>query len=138
MISNFDTDKALLAQAKIIATANGYRLVTDGESYQPDPNELYIKEHVINGDDESRGIEDGSPDVQIGIYQLTVFAPKANEGAKWQSVQVCDVLRDGFARGTELIFNQQMVRMRSSSLKRLGDDDTHKIYALSITFTVIN
>ena len=138
MISKFDLAKALYEQAKLIAGSNSYLLIPNGEAFEPDPNATYIQEFPLYGDDTPRGIEDDSPDMQIGIYQLSINTPKSNEGSNWQALAIAKVLQLGFGRGTELIFNQQMVRMRSSSLTQLDDDDTHKIYALSITFTVIN
>ena len=138
MISKHDLAKALLNKAREIATANSYVLVPDGSKYEPDQNTTYIQEFVIYGDDNARGIEDSSSDLQFGIYQISVNTPKALSGAKWLGLKIADIFQTGFARGTELTCNSQTVRTKNSSIQPMETDDTHETHILSVTYSVVN
>jgi hypothetical protein len=138
MISKFSLAKALFNQAKLITDNNSLLLIPNGKGYEPDPNTTYIQEFVLYGPDNSIGLADCSNDIQLGVYQLNINTPKAQEGAKWRGLQIGDILQAGFARGTELIHNSQMVRMKTSTLIPMDADDTHEIHILNINFSIIN
>ena len=138
MISQSDLAKALYDQAKSICDLNGYTLIPNGKPYSPTPNDAYIEEFVIYGDEEARGIEDSSSDLQLSIYQLSIHTPKGQAGKMWLARSMADTLRAGFARGTELTHNNQMARTKSSSLIELGGSETHDMHAVSINVSVIN
>ncbi len=44
----------------------------------------------------------------------------------------------GFNKGLELTFNNQKVRIRTTSLESMMENETHFIHILSIRFSVIN
>ena len=138
MISKFDLAKALYEQAKLIAGNNSYLLIPEGKEYEPDPNATYIQEFVLYGPDNAIGLADCSNDMQLGIYQINVNTPKAQAGAKWAGLKIGDVFQAGFARGTQLIYNDQMVRMKNSTLLPMDPDETHEVHVLSINFSIIN
>jgi len=138
MINKHDLAKALLNQARLIAVNNSYLLIPNGMPYQPDPNTAYIQEFVLYGDDNAIGMSDNSCDIQLGIYQITINTPKAQEGSKWTGLKIGDVYQAGFARGTELIYNDQKVRIKNSALLPMDSDDTHDVHALSIKYSIIN
>jgi hypothetical protein len=136
MVNNFDVAKALKDQANIIATANDYILISTDESNPSDVNGSYIEEFTLFGDDNSIGISDASSDIQIGIYQLSVYVPKTS--SKWAALAIIGVLQFGFPKGLEMIYNAQTVRAKNSSISPLMQNDTHLIYHLSIAYSVIN
>ena len=138
MINKHDLAKALLNQARLIAVNNSYNLIPNGMAYQPDPNTAYIQEFVLYGDDNAIGMSDNSCDIQLGIYQITINTPKAQEGSKWTGLKIGGVYQSGFARGTELIYNDQKVRIKNSALSEMDSDDTHDAHALSIKYSIIN
>jgi len=138
MISKNDLAKALLNQARVISTANSYLLIPNGATYEPDPNTTYIQEFMIYGDDNSIGMADCSSDIQLGIYQININTPKSLEGAKWLGLKIADIFQAGFARGTQLTYNGQMVRTKNSSIQPMDGDDTHEIHILSVSYSVIN
>jgi len=138
MINKHDLAKALLNQARLIAVNNSYNLIPNGKAYQPDPNTAYIQEFVLYGDDNAIGMSDNSCDIQLGIYQITINTPKAQEGSKWTGLKIGGVYQSGFARGTELIYNDQKVRIKNSALSEMDSDDTHDAHALSIKYSIIN
>lgn len=138
MINKFSLAKALYDNAKFIADNNGYNLVAEMESYTSDPNEAYLTEAVLYGPDNTIGLADCSNDIQLGIYQINIYTPKANQGAKWQGLQIGGVIQAGFSKGTQLTHNDQMVRIKNTSLIPLGEDDTHLITILSINYSIIS
>ena len=138
MINKHDLAKALLNQARLIAVNNSYTLIPNGKAYQPDPNTAYIQEFVLYGGDNAIGMSDNSCDIQLGIYQITINTPKAQEGSKWTGLKIGDVYQAGFARGTELIYNDQKVRIKNGTLLPMDSDDTHDVHVLSIKYSIIN
>lgn len=136
MIDEFDLAKALRDQADIVAAANSYTLVGNGEGFEPDVNALYIEEIVLYGNNESIGLANNSSDIEIGIYQLSVHSPKTQP--KWVGLQVVGVLKAHFVRGLKPSFNGQQAIIETSSLAPMMHNDTHLIHHLSITFSVIN
>lgn len=149
MINKHDLAKALADNARQISTANGYELVANNTSFTPDPNTLYVTQKTLFGDDNNRGTEDNSFDLQFGIYQINIYTPKASENAEWEGMKIGGVYQAGFARGTELTYNNQMVRMMNSSLREMtsltsasltpaGNSATHKTHILSAKFSIIN
>ena len=138
MISKFDLAKALYDNAKTISDANGFTLIADGEKYETDPKVGYVREFTLFGDDEPIGISDDSSDIQRGIYQLTIYTPKVQEGGKWKGLKDAETYQAGFARGLQLTYNGQTVRIRNSSVAPTRSDDTHFMTVLSVRYSVIN
>ena len=83
MIKKADLALSLRKKAIEISTANNYKLIYEGREFKPITGKSHIAETVMYGDDNKIGMEDGSNDFQIGIYQLMVFYPreKSNLGA---------------------------------------------------------
>jgi len=136
MISKFDLAKALRDQAKITADANSIKLVTNGEGFSPGVNQTIIEEAVIFGDDNSIGLAGATSDMQIGIFQLSLHVPK-NE-TKWDGLKIIDILQAAFPRELKLTFNSQLVVIMDSSTGPMFQNDTHFIFILSVSFSVIN
>ena len=138
MINKFDLAKALYEQAKLVAANNSYLLIPEGKAYEPDPNETFIREAIVYGPDIPMGLADDSGDAQMGFYQLAINTPKANDGSTWAARKIAGVLEVGFARGTQLIYNSQMVRIKNVTLREIESTDTHKVSVLTVNYTVIN
>ena len=138
MISTFNIAKALFDKARQVSTDNSYLLIPQGEKHEPDPNETYIEEIPLYGDDNSIGLADNSSDIQFGIYQINVNTPKAQAGGKWSSANIADIYKAAFSKGLELTFGGQMLRIKNTTVKPLDMNDTHFTHVLSITFSVIN
>lgn len=143
MINKFNLKKALRDQLVVVTTANGYDIADysdDNKPFIPDVNKMYIKENVINGDDESVGLSDDSSDFQTGLYQLIINTPKGVGLGKgdFTALQTSDVLQEAFKKGQELFQGGQKVRMITPTLKRLSDSDNYIVYSLRLKFSVIN
>lgn len=136
MISKFDLAKALRDKADLVATANSYKLVANGESFEPDVDKSHTVEIVLFGDDNSVGLPNASSDISFGIYQLSVHSPKSQ--TKWAGLEIADVWKAAFSKGLQLTFNSQLVVINTSSLSPMMQNGTHLIHHLSITFSVIN
>lgn len=136
MISKFNLAKALRNEAKIVADANSITLVGNGEGFSPDVNQTFIEEIVLFGDDNSVGLGDESSDVQFGIYQLSVHSP-INQ-TKWAGLQIIDILSAHFVRGLKPIFGGQKAVVTTASVSPMMKSETHLIFHLSVTFSVIN
>ncbi len=136
MISKFDLAKALHDKAKLISDVNNLKLVTNGEQYSGGVNEIFIQEFLLFGNDVSIGIADNSSDISVGIYQLNINTPKVK--TKWSGLKFTDIFTNGFSKGLELTFNNQKVRIRTTSLETMMENETHFIQILSIRFSVIN
>lgn len=136
MIGKFNLAKAFRNEADIVADANSYTLVGNGQGFTPDVNESHIEEIVLFGDDESVGLGNNSSNVQFGIYQLSVHSPIHDK--KWTGLQIIDVLSAHFKRGLEPAFGGQKAVVTIASVAPMMKNDTHLIFHLSITFSVIN
>lgn len=135
-ISKFNLAKALRNEAKIVSDANSFTLVANGEGFTPDVNETFIEEIVLFGDDNSVGLGDVSSDVQFGIYQLSVNSPIGQ--TKWAGLQIIDILSAHFVRGLKPSFGGQQAVVTIASVAPMMKSDTHLIFHLSVTFSVIN
>ena len=134
-INKFDIAKALRNAAKTVSDANSYTLIGEGVIYSPDPNDTFVQEFVLYGDDNPLGVADNSSDIQIGIYQLNINVPKNQ--SKWVALEIIGVFDTAFPKGLELTFNSQMLRVKASSLSPQLENETHLIDILSVTFSVI-
>jgi len=138
MINKFNLAKALLDNAEAISVANSFLLIPDGEAHDPNPNETFIQEKPLYGPDNSVGLADNSSDIQIGIYQININTPKAQEGGKWSGLQIAGVFQAGFNKGLQLTFGGQMLRIKNTNIEKMDENDTHFIHILSVVFSVIN
>lgn len=137
MINALDLAKALANNALSISTINGYNLVPNNETYLPGINETWVQQAALFGD-ERGGLADDSSDLQFGIYQISIHTPKTTPSAEWDGLAIAGVYKTGFKRGTELVYNNQMVRMMDSSLRPLDFSATHLTTVLSVRYSVIN
>lgn len=140
MISLYSIKKALLNHAVIVSNANSYELIPDGAPYEPNPNDAYVREFTLTGGDNNLAIADNSSDTQFGIYQLSIFTPKAQAGGKWIGSSMSDIYKAGFYKGLQLTHNSQMLRIAKASQTANDslDTDTHYTTILSITYSVVN
>lgn len=135
MISKFNIAKALIDQAQVVADANTYLLIPRGKQFTPEVNVMHVEEYVLYGDDNSVGLSDNSSDIQFGIYQLSIHTPKTE--TKWNGLSVVDIFQASFVKGLQLTSGGQMLRIKSSALGPMFQNDTHFIHILSITYSVI-
>lgn len=138
MVNKFNIAKALFNEAEQVSTANSYLLIPQGEKHESNPNETYIEEFPLFGDDNSIGLSDNSSDIQLGIYQINVNTPKAQAGGKWSGLNIAGVYQAAFSKGLELTFGGQMLRIKNTTVKPMDMDDTHFTHVLSIVYSVIN
>tara|TARA_R110002096_G_scaffold379758_2_gene573753 strand:- start:3814 stop:4230 length:417 start_codon:yes stop_codon:yes gene_type:complete len=138
MINKYSIAKALLNQAKQVSTDNSYLLIREGQKHESNPNETYVEERVVYGGDTSVGLSDASSDFQLGIYQLNIYTPKAEESAKWMGLEIAGVYQTGFHKGLQLTYENQMLRLRNTTIEPMQENDTHYIHILSAVFSVIN
>jgi hypothetical protein len=136
MINKFSVAKAFRDRSDATAAASGIRLVGAGEGYKSDPEEEFIEEMVLFGDDNPVGISDTSSDIMVGVYQINANVPIAER--KWAALILVDTWAAAFPKGLKLTHNLQMVRVRKSYISPMITGKTHLTYILSIEFTVIN
>ena len=138
MINKFNLAKALFDNVKAIADTNSFLLIANGDDYETNPNETFLQEIVLYGDDVSLGVSNNSSDIQLGIYQVNINTPKAQEGSKWLGLQMAGIIQSGFAKGNKLTFGSQLVTIKSTTLESMFQNDTHMVHILSIKYSVIN
>lgn len=137
MISKHDLAKALATKCKEIADDNSYLLIAEGIPYSPTVDATYIKEAVLYGSDNANALNDDSSDYMIGIYQLSIYTPRSSLSGKYDDLAISEVFQTGFKRGTELTYNNQSLRIKTSTLRPMDFSDTHFLHILSISFNVI-
>lgn len=138
MINKFNIAKALFDQAELVSTNNSYLLIAEGENHESQPNETFIKEKVVYGDDNSVGLSDVSSDIQLGIYQLNVYTPQAEIGGKWSGLNIAGVYSSAFNKGLSLSFGGQNLRIKNASVMPMDKNETHYIHIISIVYSVVN
>jgi hypothetical protein len=138
MINKFNIAKALFDKAEQVSTDNSYLLIPEGVKHESNPNETYVEEKAIYGNDNSIGIEDSSSDIQFGIYQINVNTPQAEKGGKWAGLQIAGVYQAAFNKGLTLSFGGQSLRIKNASVIPMAQSKTHYIHILSIVYSVIN
>ena len=137
MINKFNIAKALFNEAEQVSNDNSYLLIPEGEKHESEPNESYIEEMVLYGDDNSVGLSDNSSDIQFGIYQINVNTPRVEEGGKWSGLKISGIYQAAFSKGLTLSFGGQNLRVKNSTLKPMDIKETHFTHVLSIVFSVI-
>jgi len=138
MINKENIAKALLNEAKQVASDNSYVLIREGENHESDPNETYIEEMVVYGGDNSIGLSDASSDIQFGFYQINVNTPQAEASGKWDGLTIIGVFQTAFRKGLELEDGGQTIRIKNVTLATMMQSKTHYIHILSIDYSVIN
>ena len=82
--------------------------------FDPVAGTVYISEHYLPANTSAVGVEDGSSDHFVGVYQLSIHA---NSGAyKLEAQTLADSIAAHFARGTSLTYEAQKVRIEVSSI----------------------
>ena len=136
MINKFSLAKALRDNADVVAAANSYTLIGFDTAYETNPNDAYVKEICLYGNDKAIGLADNSSDYLTGVYQISVYTPKTQ--TKWSGITVADIFAVAFARGVTVTHSGQSARMKNNYLSPMMQDDTHYIHNLTIEFSVIN
>lgn len=72
---------------------------------------LYLRPTLITGDTVQATLGESGTDRNDGIYQVDIIA-KAGEG-KNEAIVMADNVADQFKRGTDLVYNSRVVRVRN-------------------------
>lgn len=80
---------------------------------EPVKDELYIRPTLISGDVNQATLGESGTDMNIGIYQVDVFAPSGK--GKKEAIEMADLIANRFKRGTDLTHNGRTLRTRSVS-----------------------
>jgi hypothetical protein len=102
-------------------------------------DEVAIFDDLLLNDDRSIGLADNSSDMQMGIYQVSIYIPRTfQSNSEWSGLAISDRIQAGFAKGKELCEDGQLTRIKNSKTNELDPVETHFIWAVSIKFSVIN
>lgn len=85
----------------------------ENRGYTPVVGTLYIRPTLISGDVVQATLGDAGTDMNVGIYQVDIFA-EAGKG-KNEALVMADKIADQFKRGTDLTYNSRTVRVRNVS-----------------------
>lgn len=136
MISSFKTAQALVNKLDAFCTLKGLNIVVFGSTETLDTTQTYIKEHLLDNDEDSVGMSGASSDVEFPIYQIDILTPK--NMTKWKNKEVSDLVKAEFKKA-EFVLNdgEQSVQIQSTGKSSVIFDDTHAISSLSVNLTVI-
>lgn len=99
------------------------------------PDDEYLQESYLPGDVDPVGMEDGSTNDYIGIYQVDVMARR--DRYKRDGYALADVVASHFKRGTPLSHGQANVRIERVRLEApMPDKDRWKL-VLSIRWRAL-
>ena len=107
----------------------------ENQGYEPANGTLYVRPTIIPGDTVQASLGDAGQDVQVGVYQVDIFA-KAGEG-KNDALAMADLIADQFKRGTVLIYNTRNVRIQSAS-RLVAANTTDGWFQLSVQINYIS
>ena len=85
----------------------------ENSGYEPTVGTLYARPTLIAGESTQATLGDSGTDMNIGIYQVDVFA-EAGQG-KNEALVMADLIADQFKRGTVLTYNSRTVRVNNVS-----------------------
>lgn len=108
-----DINAALTARLEILAGSPP--VAWENEDYTPVLDTLYIRPAHLPGDVSQATLGDTGTDLNIGVYQIDVFAP-ANQGRN-AGLVVADNIANHFKRGTVLTYNSRVVRIVTAQMK---------------------
>lgn len=133
MINDFDIAKALSDQLSSVATLP---VVTEGQDFDPNPDNGYIREFVLSAGESTVGLENTSSDDSSGIYQIDVLTPRKR--TKWANLAVCDTIKKGFPKGRHISRNNQYVIVVDVSMSNTFIEDAYIRHSLSVEYRVVN
>jgi len=81
------------------------------KNFSPVTGTLYIRPTLIPGDSTQATLGEDGEDMNVGVYQVDVFA-EAGKG-KQEAMRMVDKIADRFKRGTDLTYNSRNVRIRN-------------------------
>ena len=135
MINDIKAAKSCLDVIKAFTDANGYGLAVDGTEYTPATNETYIYEsYIVNDNDQ--GLPNSSSQIQLPIYQLSVFVPKSQN--KWALGNLVELVKAEFTRATDISNDaNQKVIINSVDSSQVKSTETHLYQTLRVNLTII-
>lgn len=82
-------------------------------NFEPTKGTLFLDPTLLPSDTVQASLGDNGQDLNVGLYQINVFAP-SGEG-KNEAMVMADKIADHFKRGTDLVYNNRAVRIKSVS-----------------------
>ena len=137
MINKLSIAKALGDKLRQVCIDNDFTLIPEGATVETSVTGSYVSDFVLYGDDNAIGIADISSDIMLGIYQINLLTPLTQNGGKWVSLSMAQIIQSAFNRGLTLTNNDQALRIKSTSLRQLSKTETHYVHILSVSFSVI-
>lgn len=107
----------------------------ENRKYTPVMGTLYLRPTLLSGDTVQSTLGDSGTDMNVGIYQVDVFA-EAGKG-KNAALVMADKVADQFKRGTDLAYNSRKVRVRNVS-RRVGVNNTEGWYQVIVEVSYIS
>ena len=130
MIDQFNAVKSCLEKLKTYADVEGYRIAIDGKEFEPEIDEIWLKESFLTNDN-SQGVNNNCVQIQLPIYQININTPKAF--GKWKALEVFKELSEHFERGTDISLDAaQTVTIERVDYRQLSPTDAHNVYAASV------
>lgn len=135
MINDIKAAKSCLDVIKVFTDTNGYGLAVDGTECTPATNETYIYESYVVNDNE-QGLPNSASQIQLPIYQLSVFVPKSQN--KWALGDLVESVKAVFARGSDISNDSnQKVIIESVDSSQAKSTETHLYQTLRVNLTII-
>ena len=107
----------------------------ENKAYEPTMGTLYARPTLIPGDTVQATLGDSGTDMNIGIYQIDIFA-EAGTG-KGAAITMADTIANHFKRGTDLTYNSRTVRIKSVS-RQAGINNPDGWYQLPIEIIYVS
>jgi len=138
MINKLSVAKALGDKLRQVCIDNSFTIIPEGTTVETSVAGAYVRDFVLYGDDNAVGIADNTSDIMTGIYQINLLVPLTQNGGKWVSLSMAQIIQSAFSRGLTLTNNNQALRIKNTSLRQLSKTETHYVHILSVSFSVIN
>jgi len=134
MINIGNVQQVLTDKAVAVCAAVGITFYTRDETI---PLSASNTNHVVGGTIYGRTNEIGinETDLQINIYQLDVKVPKTEN--EFVLSDLVDAITAYYQRPLELSASPQKIRIRSTSVTSMRQDDNYLMMYISVTFHVI-
>ena len=111
------TDISAALDQQLFTMAGLPPVAWENDDFEPTLNTLYLRPTLIAGDVNQATLGDNGLDMNVGIYQVDVFA-QSGEG-KFSSLEMADLIADHFKRGTDLTYNGRRGLVSNASRNRL-------------------
>ena len=127
---------ATLLRGRLATIAGLPAVANENINFTPSVNAPYLREACLFNTTSNLGLANDSFERQDGIYQVDILAPKNT--SKFRALELCDLVRVGFAREARaFVDGDTVINLEGSSVSPARVEGEMFVYSVSVRWTVV-